>query len=397
MKLIYNNEEILGSDVYSCEVSEYCDLISNELASNTLNVKIKAPIDKVFRKKEKIVCVNNDGDIMGYFYIEEAKITDYLQYENAYIYDITAQDIIFLLDEYEFLGDYFEDESLNDVLNRIFKDTGINIIIPESLKNINIRGYCPNGTLRDALQFICFTNNLIVNTSRIDGIELKIEDYITKNVIQYENVFSTDIDIQEPVTGVSATAVTYLEPLESDNRTSLYEGIFSDYDIGEVLQTITFEPHKFLEIENGRIVSQTPCYAVIEAYNGYDTVKLTGIPYIKTTISYTKGEKKNSLVLSSNGMINIYNINNLISNIFEYYSNTHTITLDALYAGNIPGDRIAAVTKFGVVYGRISEQVTKITSVTQRVKMTIEGALLPPQEKYYTPNELRTSDDIAII
>ena len=86
MKIIHKNDEIKGSQIYSCEVSEYCDLISNEIASNTLTARIKVPIDKVFKKKDKLICINNDDDIMGYFYIEKAKIVDYVQYENSYVY-----------------------------------------------------------------------------------------------------------------------------------------------------------------------------------------------------------------------------------------------------------------------------------------------------------------------
>lgn len=397
MKIIHNNETITGENIYSCEISEYCDLISNEIASNTLTVKLKVPVEKVFKKKDQIVCVDNNDNIMGYFYIETAKLVDYISYDNSYVYDINANDIVYYLEDYDFLGAYYTEIDLESVLTSMFRNTGITLIIPASLKEYKISGYCPAGNLREALQSLCFTNNLIVNTSRINGIELRIEDDITKNVIEYEKIFGTDIDVNDELTGVSATATSYLYPKSDSDRNTLFEGVFTDYDLGETIQTITFEPHQYFLIENGTILDATTCFAAIQANNGTDTVKLTGIPYVKTQISYTKGDKKNSVVINNNTMINIYNINNLISNVYDYYSNTHTANIDCLYAGNVPGDRIAVKTKFGLVYGRISEQTISITNATQRVKMTVEGALLPPQESYYTPNELRTGDKLGII
>ena len=397
MKIIHNNETITGENIYSCEISEYCDLISNEIASNTLTVKLKVPVDKVFKKKDQIVCVDNNNNIMGYFYIETAKLVDYISYDNSYVYDINANDIIYYLEDYDFLGAYYTEIDLETVLTSMFRNTGITLIIPASLKDYKISGYCPAGNLREALQSLCFTNNLIVNTSRINGIELKIEDDITKNVIEYETIFSTDIDVNDELTGVSATATSYLYPKSDGDRNTLFEGVFTDYDLGETIQTITFEPHQYFLIENGTILDATTCFAKIQANNGTDTVKLTGIPYVKTQIPYTKGDKKNSIVINNNSMINIYNINNLISNVYDYYSNTHTANIDCLYAGNVPGDRIVLKTKFGLVYGRISEQTISITNATQRVKMKVEGALLPPQETYYTPKELRTGDKLGLV
>ena len=400
MKLIHNNEEIKGNQIYSCDVSEYCDLISNEIASNTLSARVKVPIDKVFKKKDKLVCIDNNDNIMGYFYIEKAKIVDYIKYENSYVYEITANDIIWYLEDFEFLGAFYKNQTLVNCLISILRDvmeTGVELIIDASLQEMLINGYNPAGNVRQALQYICFTNNLIVSSSRINGIEIKIEDSITKNVIEYDKIFSTSIEVNDELTGVSATATTFLFPESDGNRSTLYEGVFTDYDLGETEQIVTYEPHQYLLIANGEILYDNVCFARIKANNGYDTVKLTGIPYQKTQISYTKGDKTNSIVLNNNTMINIYNINNLISNVYDYYSNSHTAEIDCLYAGNVPGDRIAAKTKFGVVYGRISEQTISITNTTQRVKMKVEGSLLPPQEEYFTPNEIRTNDVLGII
>ena len=202
-----------------------------------------------------------------------------------------------------------------EVLTHIFSGTGINFIIPASLENILIDGYNPAGNVRQALQYVCFTNNLIVSSARIDGIELKIEDSITKNVIEYEKIFSTSVEVNDELTGVSATATTFIFPKEDESESTLFEGVFTDFDLGETEQIVTFEPHQYFKIENGEIVEQTVCYAKIKANNGTDTVKLTGIPYQKTQISYTKGDKTNSIVIDNNSMINIYNINNLISNL----------------------------------------------------------------------------------
>lgn len=399
MKIIHKNDEIKGTDIFSCEVSEYCDLISNEIASNTLTVRLKVPVDKVFKKKDKIICINNDDEIMGYFYIDKSKIVDYLQNENYYIYEIVANDIIWYLEDFEFLGAYYKDIDLQSVLSHMFSGLKISakVKISSALANLKINGYNPAGNVRQALQYLCFTNNLIVNSSRIDGLELIIEDSNTKNVIEYENIFNTEIEVNDELAGVSATAYTYIYPEESEDSNVLFEGVFNDFDLGEVTQKVTFEPHQYFLIENGTIEDFTTCYAIIKANNGSDTVKLTGKPYKKTKISYNKGDKDNSIVINDNTMINIYNINNLVSNIYDYYSYTHTANIDCLYTGNLPGDRIAAKTKFGVVYGRITEQTISITNATQRVKMKVEGALLPPQEEYYTPNELRTNDNLGII
>ena len=87
MKIIHNNETITGENIYSCEISEYCDLISNEIASNTLTVKLKVPVEKVFKKKDQIVCVDNNDNIMGYFYIETAKLVDYISYDKETFLD----------------------------------------------------------------------------------------------------------------------------------------------------------------------------------------------------------------------------------------------------------------------------------------------------------------------
>lgn len=414
IKVIRENEtiEITGEKIFSCEISEYCDLISNEIASNTATIRLKASLDFItFNKGDKIQIIGNHNESLGYFYIENAKMTDLIIATNEYMYDITANDIIYKLDDYEYLGEYYSasgnDDKLINVLARIFMPLNITVIIPTALQNLSLYGYNPAGTVRQALQYICFTNNLTVNTARIDGIELKIEDTIVGTVVNYDEVFSSNIDINDAVTGVSATAYQFIYPADDADADTLFDGVFPDYDLGEDTKTLTYEPHQGFIIENGQFVdeegepttltSKNICYCHIKANNGTDKVTVTARPYIKAQTSYTQGDRKNPVNISDNTMINILNVNSLVSGVFNYYSNTHIGNIDMLYKGNIPGDRIAVYTKFGVVYGRISEQKIVITQSLERAKIKLEGSLLPAQEVYFTPNELKTGDIIPVL
>ena len=166
------------SDIIEAKLVEEMDPISASLPISVLTLKIFDANDNfsVFDENESLAerqridlseIINGTEHYLGRFYLDEWKNADQQTLE------LRAVDIIGVMDTTPFDGWFWPNgDQISDILDNIFENIPETYILSLELENENIYGYIPSGTVREALQQLCFAIGAAVVTSRRSQVEL---------------------------------------------------------------------------------------------------------------------------------------------------------------------------------------------------------------------------------
>jgi len=242
MKLIINTVEYTNQEIDSLEISESISLIGEEITTNTTNFTLKTAKGTILKKKDKVEISNTDD--LGTFYISNSKLL--AKTKNYDIYRVECEDVYSLLDNYTFKGKLFLGETLQEVITELMIGIDVIVEIPISLQSMQIYGYSEPDTVRNTLHNICFTNGLIVDTSRTNIIKIiELSDTLKGDLSLYD-IFSNEIDTEDAISGVELTEYNFVEKTVGDGSVDvIYQGVIPDN------QNIylEFEPSKPINIK----------------------------------------------------------------------------------------------------------------------------------------------------
>lgn len=215
--------------------------------------KQKLQVAEIFTKENK----KND---MGTFYLTEWSNKDYKTMQ------FKAQDILNILDATTFYGAIYEKEKFETVIANILETARLNSSfyeIEDQLKNIEISGYIPVCSHRQALQQAIFAVCAVADCSRSDKIKIYTLDKISSNksIDNKASVFQNTRKTQQTET-VSAVAITSHRYIRETNATEV------------LLCTYDFE----LDIQGTHILTwDDPAYDIYLIFQNSGTKVETGI------------------------------------------------------------------------------------------------------------------------
>lgn len=342
-KILYGAEKVFeGDSLMSAKLLEETSLISDELTINTLNFTL-------FSENDEFNIVNPQGfyrllqqrqrlDVIETLLKENTEINMGSYYLNTWankedkIMEISATDIIGVLDKTNFNGGMYSKIRFEDLIKKILGSAKMDAeeyYIDDSLKNIELTGYIPICSHREALQQAVFAVGAIVNTTRgtvIKMYPLNMEAE-SVNTMDRNNIFQgtkkfTQLDI---VTGVEVTAHHYTIDTE---ETKIYE---ASLKAGNT-KVIFNEPVSSMTCEGGTILEYNCNYAVVNCATDSKVV-INGYKYKDNLITHLievenldPTLKQNTLKVDAAYLIDETNAEAVGKRILAYYQKSYKTT-----------------------------------------------------------------------
>lgn len=242
--------------------------------------------------------------------------------------EFEAIDLIGLIDKTTFYGGMYNNVTVEDLCEEIFTSAGLEsdeYEIQEDLKNIQLTGYIPICTHREALQQVVFAIGAIADDSRSTKIRIyTIVDEEDNNTIEQTNIFQNTrkVEQNEIVTEVAATAHNYVQGGESEE---VFKGILS---VGRN-RVLFDEPVYNLSCTGGTIIESNCNYAIINCTTEREVV-VTGYKYVDNTQEISvevedlsSTSKLNTLKIESAYFINKSNAQTIAQKVLDYYQKTY--------------------------------------------------------------------------
>ena len=153
---------------------------------------------------------------------------------------IDAQSVIGILDRFTLPAVVYEtDTAIGTALDTVFAGlTGIaSYTIDSSLSSATVRGYCPEQTARERLQWLCFVANAYVRQAFTNTIEIKSLDVSTVTDIPITRTYwKPSIEYSDFVTAIGRTTYEFTEGTPSqDDEYVTVDGV--DY----IISSSTFQ------------------------------------------------------------------------------------------------------------------------------------------------------------
>lgn len=316
--------EIEGDELTAAKFVHEVDLISDIVPINVFDADFKNDkrVDFIFQRTQPVEAYNGT-DLIGVYYLEESERT------GGNSYSISCMDAIGILDLSEYPGNiWIEDTPLTTILNDVIGGL-FSVDIAPAFAESTLRGYIPDCTRREALQYVAFALGAVVDTSGSSKIKLFPMPLGTGAEIPAQKTYiGGKVEVAAPVTEVTVTAYVFFDERPGENDESVnVNGVEYRY---------------YTETKH--------------AYNP-DIVSTTLPRKIKFDKSY---------------LVNLSNAQTLADNIMVYYMRRENYMFDHVLEGQKTGDRAAAylpweaearngnITKMTVKYSGIVKTETEM-------------------------------------
>lgn len=334
---IYYEEDIVDCNCYM-EISP----ISDELSINTLDFSIRKEDDFVFDfQKRQLVQLYFDQQIYGNFYLKSGKKT------NITTHSISCEDVISILDTNSFPGGLYNGIKASELIAQILSNEELEYYVDDELVNKLVYGYIPYGSKREALAMICFAIGGIVDTSFderlfVYPLHTEKERDISTSSIYYSPALSIDND--DVVTGVNLTVHKYVALSTDDSKQELFNDVLN----GESFLTFS-EPYHDYSITGGTITVSGVNYCKITGTGG--TVVLSGYSYsheeqIVTMENANITRNKKYVDVTDVTTITTENASEVLSRLYNYYTNSESVSSTILMGRNEIGSVVEIDTEF---------------------------------------------------
>lgn len=316
--------EISEDEITGAKFVHEVDLISDVVPINVLdaNFQIKRSIDLVFQRTQPVEAYNGDT-LIGVYYIEDGD-----RY-GVRSYGLSCVDAIGVLDMSDYSANiWIEDTPLTTILADVL-DGMFEVEIDPAYADSTLRGYIPDCTRREALQYVAFALGAVVDTSGTKKIKLYPMPTGTGAAIPASKTYiGGKVKVAVPVTEVTVTAYVFFDERPGENQDSV------------VVNGVEY-----------RYYTDTK-----HAYNP-DTVGTNLPKKLKFDKSY---------------LVNLSNAQTLADNIMDYYTRQETYSVKHVLDGQSVGDRVSAylpwgadarngnITKMTVTYSGIAASDTEM-------------------------------------
>lgn len=218
MKITINNIEY--TDIKSIAFSDEVDILSSELPVNQFTAEIKTT-DNI--AVGQYAYLYSDADLWAKYWV-----TDSARYKDD-ILTIICQSETLLLDRATLPPIIYNGATAGTILTSLFNMFGISVTIDSSIANTTISGYCPEQSVRERIQQICFVIGGYVSTgfSSTGITAIKAVDDVTVTNILSDRVFQyPTISNNDYTTAVKVVAYTYTQgtPQTVDEYVTIDDG-----------------------------------------------------------------------------------------------------------------------------------------------------------------------------
>lgn len=344
--LTYGINRVFDSDeLYNLDLFQDTDLISDQVAVNTMDFSLRNRSSVAFLFQRKQVMQLLDGDeLLGVYYISTHDHT------RANRYEVHTVDMVGLAEMAgDHLGGIYNGIRAADLVADILGD--IPWQMDAALAETPLYGWLPIASKRNNLQQVAFALCAMVRTARRRYIELTRPSTEQKGAFgelaAYEN---GRIRTDTLVTSVKVTAHRYTPKEEEE---ILYE---EELDGQETLEFT--QPHWGLSITGGTLLRSGANFAQLSGTGG--VVRLTGKKYEHSQRIFTKN---NPLVTASDAekpvaypnmtLVSPYNAAQVLANCYAHSLRVDTIQGKVLTGREAPGDYVSILTDYGVRTGHL--------------------------------------------
>jgi len=320
--------DFMNNELLETNCIQEINAISKNISINTLDFTVRTKSDIPFdlQKKQRLQ-LYFDGHLLGNFFIKNGAK------KNIMDYHISSHDAIGILDGNEFPGGIYNGETVSAVVAKIFDGEDFPYLLSEELRNIQLYGYIPYTTKRNALVQIAFAIGAVVDTSNYDGIIIYPQETEVSGEFTKDDAFDgITLEHGDIVTGIRLTSHSY-------HKTNESQELYNDVLNGTV-EVIFTEAYHSLTISGGTIQSYGDNFAYIRGTGG--TVILTGLKYNHMTTSQLKENplinyNKNIKDVADATLIHSGNAGEAIERIYNYYQRAENVIGEVLLGDKMLG------------------------------------------------------------
>jgi len=356
----FNEQVFSDEDIINCTVVEEFDPLSGTLPISTAEVELYTEnaefsvlnpfrdVGSLARKQPMDIYVNVEGvnRYVGLYYLDEWENTSNRTVKFKLI------DQIGYLDEYQYDGNlWITPTTVGAVMDQISFETGIEFQVDPDLRAIELRGWIPICTYREAIQQIAFACSAYVLTagqqgfvkmSRISSVFGVVVKGLNSGVFKvgqsrlYQRrwrpsvwalfrraffITNTSIGVDFSISRNKTYSNLQLEAYEYRVGTT-EEDLYSGYlEAGE--HRINFDkPHHSLAATGASIVESHVNYVIISTLG--DDVTITGKNYEVSVSLHSKsasGVSEGIAYIKDATLVNLDNVSTILDSNFQYYQN----------------------------------------------------------------------------
>ena len=345
-RILYGAEKVFeGDNLISANILEEIDLLSSEISINTLDFTVYSEEDefniinpqgfyRLLQERQKLevtetLIKTNEEKEFGTFYLDTWKS------EKDKLMTIGAIDLIGVIDKTDFMGGIYKDITFEDLIQQIMSSSKVKereYEIEEALKNIELTGYIPICTHREALQQAVFAVGAVADCSRSEKIKIySIKENVNQSVIERTNILQGTkvIEQNEIVTAVEILSHNYVLS-ETEEEIAKQE-----LDVGD--NKILFsEPVANISCTGGTILEYNCNYAIINCTEETEVI-VKGYRYIDNLKTHlvqieklNSDMKQNTLKIENAFLINKSNAIEIARLVLDYYQDTYKMSFDLI-------------------------------------------------------------------
>lgn len=404
----YGHEYIWGEDVIkSGTLQEETDMVCNQIPINKLkfdfidvkdefNIGNTTGLHKVFQKKQKMYpyeIIDGKKTLLGVYFLDQNSTTKNIS-------KIEAVDFKGMLDNTDFKdGRIYNGEKAGILIEEILAAAGISdYTIDSGTYETLVYGTLKIQTCRKALREVLFACGSIVNTSRLDKMDIHKTSREVRSTVRRSRKFSTTLKTDHYVSDVNVKYKTWT--LE-DKVSELTKGIY-----GPGIHTIQLSnPAAELSASAGKIVTQMPYYVVLEVPASVRTeIVISGRKYVGeelavlSSIEHIKSGEVRSTKTFTGTLLNYELAKQVADSILDYYQLQQVISCRFIGGDEIAGSW-AEIENPVTTNGNFAAGIESLsTDLTGGFLMTAKcRGYYKLTSDYYYLGELYADDEVGIM
>lgn len=368
-KITIGQIAIFGEDeLVQVRLLQEADPSGCELSVDTLSVTVRDRKNrKLFPQKNQSLQLYRDDELLVSHYISD------FSRQGQCDYSFRGKSSVGRLEDM-YLGGIVH-TTAGDLLDDLLWDTPY--VTNAGLGELELHGYLPVCTRREALQQIAFAICAVV-TTRADGtICLFAPDLKAGGSFTDDCVFvGAKVTQKARIARVQLIAHSYTL---GDKRDTLLNG--EDVSGEDVLYLFS-APHYGYEITGGELTGQGDNWVTITADGA---VTLTALNYIHTTASYTKTDPKatpeewgNVLTVKNATLVNPGNAGMVLGRLYDYCTLRDTLQQQVVMSGQQVGQMVHSVNPWNTATeGYLVRMESDFIGTSHRADITILGKEVP--------------------